>query len=142
MAAGQRAHAAHAGGAAARAPALAGRRPRAPHALRAPRAPLRALGVRLRAPGGLRPPHHVRQDHAPHPARGRGAVGAGVAARQVPRAAAVAARVTRGGPRADPELGHGGLMSAPGAPRAPHCDNVGRVKLRIVLLLPILNYIC
>lgn len=51
MAAGVVVDAAHAGRAAARAPALAGGRARAAHALRAPRAPLRALRIRLRAPG-------------------------------------------------------------------------------------------
>lgn len=99
VAAGVGAAPAHAGGAPARAHALAPRRrrARAAHAVRAPRAPLRALGVRVRAPGGLRPPHHLRQDHAPHPARGRRAVRAGGAAGQVPparrHAAALALRL-------------------------------------------------
>lgn len=58
--------------------------------------------------GGLRASHHVGQDHAAHPARGRGAVGAGVAAGQVPRAARHAARAAR----AHAEPRHRRLMSA------------------------------
>lgn len=50
-----------------------------------------AVRLRVRAPGGLRPPDHVGQDHEAHPAHGRGRVGAGVAARQVPAAAGHAA---------------------------------------------------
>lgn len=132
----------HAGGAAPRATTVARGGPRPPHSERPPRAPLGPLGIRVRSPGGLRPPHHVGQDHAADPARGRGAVGAGVAAGQVPPAPPLAARLARGAPSSDTEPRHGRLMSAPGAARAPHCDNVGRVTLRIVLLLPILNYIC
>lgn len=111
VAAGVVQHGADAGGAAARAPALARRRARAAHPVRPPRAPLRALGLRLRAPGGLRPPHHLRQDHAPHPARGRRAVRARLAAGQVPPAPRDPARA-RVGPaaRAHAAARHGRLM--------------------------------
>lgn len=114
VAAGVVVDAAHAGRAAARAAALAGGGAGPAHSVRPARAPLGALGLRLRAPGGLRAAHHVRQDHAAHPARGRGAVGAGVAAGQVPRAPAVAGRAAR----AHAEPRHRRLMRrAPPRPR-------------------------
>ncbi|CAH0588005.1 unnamed protein product [Chrysodeixis includens] len=100
------------------------------HALRPARAALGALGLRVRAPGGLRAAHHVRQDHAAHPARGRGAVGAGVAARQVPRAAAVARRAAR----AHAEPRHRRLMRR--APRRP------RTVITSLELNFVLSYYC
>lgn len=72
---------------AARAAEVARRGPRAPHALREARAPLRPLRLRVRAPGGLRPADHLRQDHEADTTRGRRSVRPRIAAGQIPPAA-------------------------------------------------------
>lgn len=82
---------ADASGASARATTVARGRARAAHAVRPPRAPLRALRIRVRAPRGLRPADHFRQDHEEDPTCGRCVVRASQSTRQVPPAAVYAA---------------------------------------------------